>query len=72
MIHLPQQYPHGLWESQAGILAAIFMRKRAPIACFVEVTVRLWINFLAGDMAKAKRCGHDTQKNTRSGSYQTN
>ena len=55
MIHLPQHCPNGLWKFQANSLAAFFMRKTARIACFVDVTVRLWINFLAGDMAKNKR-----------------
>ena len=72
MIHLPQYYPHGLWGFYAGFGAEFFMLKIARIAFFADVTVKLWINFLAVDTAKDKRSGHDTQKNTRPGSDQTN
>ena len=46
--------------------------KYARIAFFADVTVKLWINFPAGDTAKDERRGHDTQKNTRPRSDQTN
>jgi hypothetical protein len=55
MIHLPQYYPHGLWEFYAGFGVVFFMRKIAHIAFFADVTVKLWINFPAGDTAKDER-----------------
>jgi hypothetical protein len=60
MMHLPQYYQHGLWEFYAGFGAEFFMRKIARIAFFADVTVKLWINFPAGDTAKDERHGHDT------------
>jgi hypothetical protein len=60
MIHLPQCCPHGLWNSYAGFGAAFFMLKIPRIAFFADVTVKLWINFPAGDTAKDERCGYDT------------
>jgi len=36
------------------------MWKIARIAFFADVTVKLWINFPAGDTAKDERRGHDT------------
>jgi len=60
MIHLPQYYPHGLWEFYAGSGAAFFMWETARIAFFADVTVKLWINFPAGDTAKDERSGNDT------------
>ena len=72
MMQLQQYYPHGLWGSYAGFWAAFFRWEIARIAFFADVTVKLWINFPAGDTAKDERRGHDTQKNTRSRTDQTN
>lgn len=72
MIHLPQYYPHGLWEFYAGSGAAFFRWEIARIAFFADVTVKLWIDFPAVDTAKDERRGHDTQKNTRPRTDQTN
>ena len=60
MIHLPQYYPHGLWEFYAGSGAAFFMLKIPRIVFFADVPVKLWINFPAGDTAKDERSGNDT------------
>jgi hypothetical protein len=60
MIHLPQCCPHGLWDSYAGFGAVFFIHSEPHIAFFVDVTVKLWINFPAGDTAKEERIGHDT------------
>ena len=60
MIHLPQYYPHGLWEFYAGSGAAFFRWEIARIAFFADVTVKLWIDFPAVDTAKDERRGHDT------------
>ena len=48
------------------------MRKIDRVVFFAGVTVKLWINFPAVDTAKDERRGHDTQKNTRPRTDQTN
>jgi hypothetical protein len=60
MIHLPQCFPYGLWEFYAGSGAAFFMRKIVRVAFFADVTVKLWINFPAGDTAEDEGRRHDT------------
>jgi hypothetical protein len=60
MIHLPQCYPHGLWELYAASGATFSMWKIASIVFFADVTVKLWTNFPAVDTAKDERLGHDT------------
>jgi hypothetical protein len=60
MMHLQQWCPNGLWNPYAGFGIIFFMRKIARIAFFADVTVKLWINFPAGDTAKDERRWHDT------------